>query len=191
MNISKGFDKRMPLYLKWVCKHKGIFTNIYLPKKLDSYYGGKGSEIEYYPTPTYSEKMYIPALDKAKSVGIQGIIDPFLDGDQAILYLPGANILPDYCKVEVPLFASTAKIVYKIDKCIDVKDDQFVFIRKYYLTPITDLFQVHTEELPTEDMVQRELDLEDIVDEPLVRETVNEGVIPIQWTYAPLGELND
>lgn len=40
-------------------------------------------------------------------------------------------------------------------------------------------------------MVQRELDLEDIVDEPLVRETVNEGVIPIQWTYAPLGELND
>lgn len=186
MKALKALDKAIPKLIKSLTKQFGVKTTIYLPLSLDSMYGGKGSNITYSEEEAYSELMLIPSIVKEKISGVQGLIDPFIEGDPAILYLPGSVFLPDYSKVVVELFKGGAYSVFKIENCVAIQDDEYVYLRKYTLTPMTDIQQMDIPDMELEDLVDHELDIEDSIDVPVVRETVSTAVNKVQWTYSPI-----
>lgn len=188
MKALKSLNKSIPKVLKMLSKQFGVQTAIYTPESLDSMYGGKGSNIIYSTEPVYDELMLIPSIIKENISGSQGIIDPFLDGDEIILYLSGATYLPDYSKVVVSMYNASAILAYKIMSCSVVKDDQFIFLRKYLLTPISDLQQLDVPDIELLDMVDREAEIEDDLEIPILRETVTTEVSKLSWTYSPIEE---
>lgn len=188
MRALKSLNKSIPKILKVLSKQFGVQTAIYTPESLDSMYGGKGSNITYSTDPVYDELMLIPSLVKENIGGSQGIIDPFSEDDEILLYLSGATYLPDYSKVVVNMYDSSAILAYKIMSCSVVKDDQFIFLRKYHLIPISDLQQLDVPEIELLDVVEREADIEDDLEVPILREIITPTVNKLQWIYSPIEE---
>ena len=179
MKALSAFNKSIPKILKSLSKSYGVTTSIYFPIKLDENFGGKGSNVKYASEASYEEKMLIPSLLREKVSGSAGIIDPFSD-DANTLFLPGSAYIPNYSKVVVSMSKGEAVAVFRVDSCSVIKDDEYIYLRKYALMPISDIGQMANELVTMEDMLDKELSLEEDLETPILRDSVDTLPNPIQ-----------
>lgn len=182
MKALKSLDKAIPKVLKALIKPFGVNIIVYKPTKLDSAYGGKGSNIEYDPEPILEGKFLIPALVKKRGTSSDALIDPFLEDSQA-LYTDKTVIIPNYSKVEV-IIENAAPVLFKVDMPQTIKDDQFKFLRKYPLTPISDIVSHSFEDITIDEIIEIEQEIQEDIQE--VRETTTERVSKQKYTYSPI-----
>lgn len=213
MKALSSFNKSIPKILKSLSKAYGVNVSVYFPTKLDSNLGGKGSNVEYSSEAEIEDKMLIPSLLREKMSGSQGVLDPFSD-DSNILFLPGSTYIPDYSKVVVSMSRGEAVLVFRVDSCSTIKDDEYVYLRKYSLMPISDISHMANEVVTMEEMLEKEDSLTEDLDTPVLRDSLpasasmtvskpdNDPVVvnpttviqqsptpvKISWDYAPLIE---